>query len=107
AQIHPHFPFTEAGDDAVRSRGHRLHRVVIGERAEHDLDRLGELTRTAGPVQALADEPLRLVLVAGLSVYLVAGVEVPRRHVPAHVSEADESDGPHGSCSPPIVALSS
>src|SRR5436305_1464766 len=57
AQIHPHFPLTEAGDDAVRSRGHRLHRVVIGERAEHDLDRLGELTRAVGPVQALADEP--------------------------------------------------
>ena len=57
---------------------------------------LGELARRVDPAQALIDQPLGRLAVAGLAVDGVAGGEVPGGHVAAHVSEADESDGLHG-----------
>ena len=97
----------EAGQDPVGPRRDGLHRVVVGERRQDDVGRLGDLSWRVAPAQALVQQLLRPLATAGLAVDGVAGAQQACRHVAAHVPEPDEADVLHvlsGSPEPRVLS---
>ncbi len=89
----------------VLAGGDGLERVVVGDHADHDVGRRGDIARSVAPDQSVLDERGGLVGGPVRPVDVVAGGEQAACEAAAHRSEPNEADHGHAVHLPPALDL--
>src|SRR5690349_19963596 len=96
ARVDPHLRRGQPGVDPVWRRGNLFEYGVARKGGEEDVGPLCHLSWCVAPLQPLLDLVLNMLAALRFAVYQVSSGEEACRHVPAHVTEADETH--LGSC---------
>ena len=90
-----------AGDDAVFPEGNRTHDCWCRQADQHRLGGRGNLCRRLGALRPSCHQWSQRSFARIVDRELVAGVQKPARHVPAHFSDADETENRFSHDRPP------